>query len=228
MGEQLADGGIVVEGLPVLSMADRIVGVRSVRDRAPSPRRLGETSPPLEITAAMELGDRVIRDVRRVLETDGVDSLRVDDLTRDDLPSLGWSGTPLHLVSVRRALDRVASGEVEYLVVRGPDGHPIAKVGIDYAADAGAGTLWQMATATELRGRGIGTQLISAAERRIRERGLSFGQLDVEDNNPRARVLYERLGYREIARRSASWDVEDAGGKVSRHETEVVMLRKEL
>jgi hypothetical protein len=75
----------------------------------------------------------------------------VDDLAEADLPTLGWSGTRLHLVSVRRALDRVRSGEVEYLVVRAPNGAPIAKVGIDYAANPDAGTLWQMATIEELR-----------------------------------------------------------------------------
>src|SRR5688572_18242151 len=109
----------------------------------------------------MELSDSVIQAVHRVLDTEGVGALRVDDLTKDDLSSLGWSGTPSHLVSVRQALDRVALGEVEYLVVRAPDGHPVAKVGIDYAAEPGVGTLWQMATAHELQGRGIGTHLIS-------------------------------------------------------------------
>jgi ribosomal protein S18 acetylase RimI-like enzyme len=176
----------------------------------------------------MDLGDRVIRDVHSVIEIEGVGGLRVDDLTKDDLSSLGWSGTPLHLVSVGRALARVALGEAEYLAVRAPDGQPIAKVGIDYAVNPGAGTLWQMATARELQGLGIGTHLISVAESRIRERGLSFAQLDVQDDNPRARALYERLGYREAGRRSASWDVEDADGNVSLHETELVMLRKDL
>jgi ribosomal protein S18 acetylase RimI-like enzyme len=166
--------------------------------------------------------------LRRLLESDGVRGLHVDDLTEDDLPSLGWSGTPLHLASVRRALERVRSGEVEYLAVRAPDGHAIAKVGIDYAANPGAGTLWQMTTSHELRGLGIGTHLISVAERRIRERGLSVAQLDVEVDNPRARALYERLGYQETGRRPASWDVEDADGNASLYETDVVTLRKDL
>jgi ribosomal protein S18 acetylase RimI-like enzyme len=85
-----------------------------------------------------------------------------------------------------------------------------------------------MATVHELQGLGIGTHLISVAESRIRERGLSVAQLDVGDNNPRARALYERLGYRETGRRSASWDVEDADGNVNLYETELAMLRKEL
>ena len=163
-----------------------------------------------------------------MLESGPVDDLRVDDLTEADLPSLGWSGTRLHLVSVRRALDRVRSGEVEYLAVRAPAGDPIAKVGIDYAANPGAGTLWQMATIQELRGLGIGTHLISAAENRIRIRGLTVAQLDVEVDNPRARTLYERLGYREAGRRTASWDVEGADGSTTLYETEVTTLRKDL
>ena len=163
-----------------------------------------------------------------MLETGRVDGLRVDDLTETDLPSLGWSGTRLHLVSVRRALERVRSGEVEYLAVRAPNGDPTAKVGIDRAATPGAGTLWQMATIQELRGLGIGTHLISAAENRIRNRGLTVAKLDVEVDNPRAQTLYERLGYREASRRPASWDVEDPDGSISRYETVVATLRKDL
>jgi ribosomal protein S18 acetylase RimI-like enzyme len=41
---------------------------------------------------------------------------------------------------------------------------------------------------------GIGTILIQAAAQRIRARGLHRAELGVEDSNPRARSLYERLG----------------------------------
>src|SRR5262249_33062022 len=116
----------------------------------------------------------------------------------------------------------------EYLAVRAPNGYPIAKVGIDYAANPGAGLLWQMATIQELRGLGIGTHLISAAESRIRKRGLSVAQLDVELDNPRARTLYELLGVGGAVRRSASWKVKAAGESLSVYETKVVMLRKTL
>src|SRR5262249_7215288 len=77
-------------------------------------------------------------------------------------------------------------------------------------------------------GLGIGTHLISAAENRIRQRGLAVAQLDVEVDNPRARTLYERLGYREAGRRSGSWAAEDADGTTSLYETEVATLRKDL
>ena len=70
--------------------------------------------------------DPVIEDVRSLIGRNGVASLVVDDLRHDDLALLGWSGSPLHIESITRALTRVPSGEVEYLVVRAPDGAPIA------------------------------------------------------------------------------------------------------
>jgi ribosomal protein S18 acetylase RimI-like enzyme len=176
----------------------------------------------------MDIADRTVQDVRRVLEREGPGGLRVDDLTREDLSLLGWSGSATHLASVSRALDRVEAGEVEYLVARAPGGEPIAKGGIDYAEEPGVGTLWQLATAEELQGLGIGTRLIAVAEERIRKRGMHIAELAVEDNNPRARALYERLGYRAVRRKAASWAREDAAGNVSLYETELAVLRKEL
>jgi ribosomal protein S18 acetylase RimI-like enzyme len=152
----------------------------------------------------------------------------VDDLSREDLPLLGWSGSASHVASIGRALDRVELGEVEYLAVRAPGGEPIAKAGIDYAKKPGAGTIYQAATVSELQGHGIGTRLIAVAEERIRRRGVHAAELAVEDNNPRARALYERLGYREAGRERASWNREDSEGNLVLYETELAVLRKEL
>jgi ribosomal protein S18 acetylase RimI-like enzyme len=174
------------------------------------------------------LSDQVIRDVLRVLASEGPTGLRVNDLVREDILFLGWSGGSAHLASVGRALDRVGSGEVEYLVVRAPSGDPVAKGGIDYAVKAGIGTLSQLATAEGLQGHGIGTHLIAAAEERMRVRGVRTAELGVEDDNPRARQLYERLGYGEVGREAASWEVEDADGNLVLYETELAVLRKDL
>lgn len=163
-----------------------------------------------------------------MLDDQGPAGLQVDDLTKEDLPLLGWSGSATHLASVGRALDRVDSREVEYLAVRAPSGEPIAKGGIDYAVKPGAGTMFQVATAPELQSRGIGAHLVAVAEEHMRKRGVLTAELAVEDNNPGARALYERLGYREAGRESASWDREDAEGNLTRYETELVVLRKDL
>lgn len=49
--------------------------------------------------------------------------------------------------------------------------------------------------APETRGQGIGTMLLSAIKAEAARRGLASVRLDVIDNNPRARALYERQGF---------------------------------
>jgi ribosomal protein S18 acetylase RimI-like enzyme len=174
------------------------------------------------------VSDAVISAVRRVARTAGPDALVIDDLCREDLARLGWSGNPEHLRKVTGALERVALGEVEYLVVRAPGGEPVAKGGIDYTQHEAAGTLWQLATHAQLQSLGLGTCLIAEAERRIRRRGPPWAMLSVEDDNPRARALYERLGYAAWRQESAAWHYEDDEGTLRLYETRVTVLRKRL
>jgi ribosomal protein S18 acetylase RimI-like enzyme len=154
--------------------------------------------------------------------------LTIRDLTRADLPSCAWSGSATHLVSMAAALDRAERGEVEYLCVCPPSGLPVGLGGIDYARNPGAGTLWQLAVHGALQSLGIGTLLIRAAEQRIRARGLDRAELAVEESNPRARALYERLGYVEFDRETQSWTDQAADGRFVRYETPCALLRKEL
>jgi ribosomal protein S18 acetylase RimI-like enzyme len=49
-----------------------------------------------------------------------------------------------------------------------------------------------------LRGQGIGSALVAAFEHLARENGFTTVSLEVIDTNPRARNLYERLGYSQI------------------------------
>ena len=52
--------------------------------------------------------------------------------------------------------------------------------------------------------------------------------MGVEDTNPRARALYERLGYEAYGRETVSWEHEDEHGNATIYETEVALLRKRL
>jgi ribosomal protein S18 acetylase RimI-like enzyme len=102
--------------------------------------------------------------------------------------------------------------------------------GIDYAKTSGAGTIWMLEVPPALQscGIGIGTVLIRAAEQRIRARGLHLAELGVEDSNPRARSLYVKLGYAAYGSEPDSWDQEAADGTVTRYETMLTLMRKEL
>ncbi|MFE5238757.1 MULTISPECIES: GNAT family N-acetyltransferase [unclassified Streptomyces] len=152
----------------------------------------------------------------------------VRDLTPADLPDCAWSGSATHLVSVARELERAAAGEVDYLAVCTPAGPPVAIGGVDYQVAAGAGTLWQLGVLPALQSCGLGTVLIRAAEDRIRSRGLRRAELGVEESNPRARALYERLGYVACGSRPDAWDVEAQDGSLRRYETGCTLMRKDL
>ena len=62
----------------------------------------------------------------------------------------------------------------------------------------------------------------------IRARGLHWAELAVEECNPPARALYERLGYIAYGREPASRDEEAADGSIIRYETACTLMRKEL
>jgi ribosomal protein S18 acetylase RimI-like enzyme len=154
-----------------------------------------------------------------------LDTLIIDDLMEADLPAIAWSGGPAHLESVARYLARAASGEVDYLAVRTPDGRIVAKGGIDYAEHPGCGTMLQLAA--NPTGHGYGRLLIQAMEERIRARGVD-AMLGVESNNPGALRLYQRLGYAECGTEDASWETTDAGGHRFMYRTTLTLLRKQL
>jgi len=154
--------------------------------------------------------------------------LTIRDLTAEDLPLCAWLGSAAYLASIARALERATSGETDYLAACPPSGLPVALGGVDYTKLAGAGWLQQLAVDAALQSCGIGTLLIRAAEERICARGLHRAELKVEERNPRARALYERLGYLAYGREAASWDTEAEDGSLVRYETVCTLMHKEL
>ena len=153
--------------------------------------------------------------------------LTVRDLTAADLPvCLGGRVTPCGGDGQGTGARRARRGGV--LAVCPPSGLPVALGGIDYVKIPDAGVLWQLAVHGALQSCGIGTILIEAAEQRIRARGLHRAELSVEENNPRARALYERLGYVAYGSAPESWDEDAPDGSVVRYETICTIMRKEL
>lgn len=72
------------------------------------------------------------------------------------------------------------------------------------------------ATRPEYQGRGVATQMVAEAERIVRERGARTTGIAVgRDDNPRARRLYERLGYHDWGQGEfvISWDYKTFDGR---------------
>jgi ribosomal protein S18 acetylase RimI-like enzyme len=119
----------------------------------------------------------------------------------EDLPLLEWFGMfTSHRQLIRDAFERQQQGEVVMLLAE-LDGFPAGQAWVDFTRHAAtsAGRIWALRVMPPLHGRGIGTRLLAAAETMIRARGLAAAEIGVEKDNPGARRLYERVGYR-IAR----------------------------
>ena len=135
-----------------------------------------------------------------------------------DLGHFGAFGSERHVEYCRNEFTR---SSVAMLVAVSPDNLPVGKIHVHFEHREGAVWLEAAAVARSWQGQGIGTSLVGAAEALAAERGFGAVELGVEDSNPRARRLYERLGYRSVARNDFRYE----GAPVP---NPGVTLRKEL
>ena len=102
---------------------------------------------------------------------------------------------------------RVAARQI--LGFYGPAGLAVAWRGIQFErivcpAVPGVAYIAHFTVVPELRGHGIGRAFLRHLLDRAREQGYPRAALDVADSNPRARALYEGLGFRHVAPRTAA------------------------
>lgn len=150
--------------------------------------------------------------------------LTVRDLEPTDLGDLDWSGGSEHIRAMAEALQAAYADDMAVLVIALANGRLVATGAVDFRPDPGAGELTMLAVHEHLQSLGLGTRLVAALEKRVRVRGRGTARLTVEHDNPRARSLYLRLGYREVGSRVESWPV--AGGRT--YVTTTAVLERDL
>ncbi len=144
----------------------------------------------------------------RPSSTESVDiPLTIRTLEATDLPDLGWTGGEEHLRAIAGDLGRAAADEISQLVVSVPNGCLVAFGAVDFTTDTDAGRLWMLSVRPSWQSLGIGTALITALESEVVARGRSRATIAVEHDNPRARELYLRLGYRSYGSALDRWSV---------------------
>lgn len=154
----------------------------------------------------------------------------IRECVRDDLPGLEWDGIfSHHREIIHDAFARQERGE-NVMLVAVANGSPVGQAWIDLAvrADEGVGLLWAVRVHPLLQGLGLGARLLQAAERALAERGVGFAEIGVEKDNPRARALYERVGYRVHRELREEYGYTPPGGQPVRHVVDQWMLRKDL
>jgi ribosomal protein S18 acetylase RimI-like enzyme len=126
-------------------------------------------------------------------------AIAVRDCEARDLAHFDRLGGMHHAQYCREQFSR-GPQTLTILVAVDEEDTPIGKVHLDFEERAAKSEAVLLAAAVlnPLQGRGIGTELMRAAETRVCSRGYGAIVLGVEDSNPRARKLYERLGYEPV------------------------------
>ena len=125
-------------------------------------------------------------------------------------------------------LERQERSEV-YIAVAELGGVTVGRVGLDFTRNAGEGAayLWSAHVEPDFQSQGIGTALFLHLEQVALQRGVYVIQLDVNKENPRARRLYERLGYTVCGENVARWSYRD-GDRIVEVAEDCWMMRKSL
>ena len=160
-----------------------------------------------------------IREADRTTQADAED-LIIRPVEEADLPALEWDGVYATQRRVfRSALEDAQRGE-RILLVALVDGQVVGQVFIqlnsaelNLADGFSRAYLYAFRVRPAWRGRGVGTQLMLAAEDELRQRGFTQAVIGVGKANPRARKLYEERGYAVSGEDSGRWRYLDDSGQ---------------
>ena len=131
--------------------------------------------------------------------------LTVRELEGTDLPELDWTGSDEHLRAIAHDFGRASAGEITQLVVGVPNGRLVGFGAVDFVRSDDSGRLWMLSVRPSWQSLGVGSALIAGLEQAVLDRGRTRATIAVEHDNPRARALYLRLGYRPSGSELDSW-----------------------
>lgn len=154
-------------------------------------------------------------------------------LEKADLPALEWGGEYTHFrrlyadifesankgKAVLWVAELQSSGVIGQLFVQLNSARHELADGINRAY------IYGFRVQANYRGQGVGTQMMEVAEQDLSLRRFRWVTLNVGIDNPDARRLYERLGYKVVASEPGQWSYKDEQGQ--RHEVHEPAWRME-
>jgi len=153
---------------------------------------------------------------------------------QDDLAKLEWFGQYTHFRRVfQRAYEDQLAGR-RLMLLADLNGWPVGQVFIqldsldDTPSEQGKrGYLYSLRVLDPLQGQGLGTALIYEAETILTSRNYGSVSIAAAKNNPGARRLYERLGYRVFMEDNGRWQYVDHEGR-TRHVNEACYVLEKM
>lgn len=146
--------------------------------------------------------------------------------TEADLPAMEWDGAYRHFRRLYQAAFAEAKLGRRMILVAEHRGKVVGQIIMQFGSDLtclqdgpATGFLYSFRVRPPNRNRGLGTRLILEAEAHLRRRAYRWAAIAAAKNNPRARALYERLGYAVVGEDPGVWSFVDDRGALQ-HVTE--------
>ena len=146
--------------------------------------------------------------------------VEIRPLTEADLPALEWDGEFTHFRRVyANAYERMKKGLTLLWVAALPGAGLIGQTFVQLSCDrpeladgCTRAYIYSFRVRWPYRRAGLGTRMMEVVENDLRRRGVFRITLNVSKENRRARVLYQRLGYKVIAHEPGRWSYPDHEG----------------
>ena len=147
-------------------------------------------------------------------------SVQIRQIERSDLPALEWDGEYTHFRRLYKEIYEGADKGRAIMWVADLNGTTIigqlfvqlSSARTELANGTSRAYIYSFRIQPPYRDKGLGTYMLQIAEKDLVERGFQWVTLNVARDNPDARRLYERLGYRVIAMEPGNWTYRDDHG----------------
>lgn len=157
-------------------------------------------------------------------------------LVKKDLQALEWNGEFTHFRRLYAdSYERMLNGENLMWVAELPGTGIIGQVFIQFicgqpelADGRNRAYFYSFRVQPAFRNLGLGSLMIKTIEEDLRQRGFSFLTLNVAKDNPRARELYERHGFKVIGQEPGIWSYLDHEGHLRYVNEPAWRMEKEL
>lgn len=155
------------------------------------------------------------------LPEDWVSQVKIRHVLQKDLAALEWGGQYTHFRRVyadayQRALAGLTVMWLAELMPYGILGQVFIQLNCqrpELADGRERAYMYSFRVQPPYQGAGLGTRMVHIVEDDLTERGFKTLTLNVAKDNPRARALYERLGYHVVDQEPGVWTYTDHLGR---------------
>jgi ribosomal protein S18 acetylase RimI-like enzyme len=152
----------------------------------------------------------------------GLPELLIRHLEKEDLLALEWEGEYTHFRGLyAKAYERARENKAVLWVAELGDTGVIGQIFVQLASwkdrltrGISKAYIYSFRVHPEYRNLGIGSRLLDVAEADLARRRVEVASLNVAQDNPGARRLYERRGYRIVGSAPGVWQYVDHQGAV--------------